>query len=166
MAVTTGLPSPGFICSEDPCETEEVSVCMVGFANFDAIPSWFVALADCEAANPVGRVLRDQATQEVRHPSGRPWLLGRWAAGTLTTGRARVRRARGSPGGDSSSTSPVSHARGPEAVGSVTCGFYDHLVTAHARCCPSFARRLRTQHGPRGFGRVGTWTLWRRDPPR
>jgi asparagine synthase (glutamine-hydrolysing) len=61
---------------------------MVGFADFDAIPSWFVVLADCESARPVGHVLREQATQEIGHPSGRPWLLGRWAAGTATIGQA------------------------------------------------------------------------------
>jgi asparagine synthase (glutamine-hydrolysing) len=61
---------------------------MVGFTDFDALPSWFVVLADCESARPVGHALREQATQEIRHPSGRPWLLGRWAAGTATIGQA------------------------------------------------------------------------------
>ncbi len=61
---------------------------MTGLVDFDAIPSWFVVLADCEAARPVGAVLREQATQAISHPSGRPWLLGRWAAGTVATGRA------------------------------------------------------------------------------
>jgi hypothetical protein len=30
----------------------------------------------------------------------------------------------------------------------VTCGFYERLLTAGARCCPSFAGRLRTHYGP------------------
>jgi hypothetical protein len=36
-----------------------------------------------------------------------------------------------------------------EARDAATCGFSERLVTAPVRCCPSFARRLRTQHGPR-----------------
>jgi asparagine synthase (glutamine-hydrolysing) len=61
---------------------------LTGLVDFDAIPSWFVVLADCEAARPVGAALRERATQAISHPSGRPWLLGRWAAGTVTTGQA------------------------------------------------------------------------------
>jgi asparagine synthase (glutamine-hydrolysing) len=59
-----------------------------GFPDVDAIPSWFVVLADCESAYPISAAAGDQATQEIRHPSGRPWLLGRWADGTVTTGQA------------------------------------------------------------------------------
>jgi asparagine synthase (glutamine-hydrolysing) len=61
---------------------------MVTLADLDAIPSWFVVLPDCEAAQRVGAALRAQATQEFSHASGRPWLLGRWAEGTVTTGQA------------------------------------------------------------------------------
>jgi asparagine synthase (glutamine-hydrolysing) len=61
---------------------------VVGLAESDAVPSWFVVLPDCEPARPAGAALRDQATQEVNHPSGRPWLLGRWAAHTVTIGQA------------------------------------------------------------------------------
>jgi len=32
--------------------------------------------------------LRHHATQVINHPSGRPWLLGRWADGTMTIGQA------------------------------------------------------------------------------
>jgi asparagine synthase (glutamine-hydrolysing) len=62
---------------------------MAGPANFSALPYWFVVLADCDSAHAIAATLRDHATmQEINHPSGRPWLLGRWAEGTVTTGRA------------------------------------------------------------------------------
>jgi hypothetical protein len=46
-------------------------------------------------------------------------------------------------------------ARGQRAVGPATCGLDERLVTALVRCCPSFARRLRTQHGPTGSAPSG-----------
>src|SRR5512133_2949916 len=52
------------------------------------MPFWFIALADCEPACAVSAAVRDHATQTISHPSGRPWLLGRWPEGTVTTGRA------------------------------------------------------------------------------
>jgi asparagine synthase (glutamine-hydrolysing) len=61
---------------------------MVGAADIGAIPFWFVALPDCESARGVGAVLHDHATQMVSHPSGRPWLLGRWAERMATIGQA------------------------------------------------------------------------------
>src|SRR5215218_5596759 len=57
-------------------------------ADFDAIPFWFVALADCESTGRASAALRHHATQVINHPSGRPWLLGRWADGTMTIGQA------------------------------------------------------------------------------
>ena len=43
------------------------------------VPSWFVVLPDCPAAEPITTALQSQATCVTRHPSGRAWLLGRWA---------------------------------------------------------------------------------------
>jgi asparagine synthase (glutamine-hydrolysing) len=53
---------------------------------------WFVVLPDCAAANAVADVFRGSATQEVRHNSGRPWLLGRWSADELLLGRSGATR--------------------------------------------------------------------------
>jgi asparagine synthase (glutamine-hydrolysing) len=36
-------------------------------------------LPDCPAAEPIAIALQNQATCVTRHPSGRAWLLGRWA---------------------------------------------------------------------------------------
>src|SRR5919106_6173629 len=67
---------------------------MAGLAGFGAVPSWFMVLPDCEPARPVGAALQDQAAQAINHPSGRPWLLGRWAEGTVSIGQAgRIRIA-------------------------------------------------------------------------
>lgn len=56
-------------------------------------PSWFVALPDHPAAATTAHRLDPHAPSRVDHPSGRPWLLGRWPAGGLTSavaGRAAV----------------------------------------------------------------------------
>jgi asparagine synthase (glutamine-hydrolysing) len=61
---------------------------MTGLAKFRAVPSWFVVLPDCEAAGLVSPVLQDHARQAIKHPSGRPWVLGRWPEGTVAIGEA------------------------------------------------------------------------------
>jgi asparagine synthase (glutamine-hydrolysing) len=61
---------------------------MTGLARFHAVPSWFVVLPDCEAAGRVGPRLQDRATQAIKHPSGRPWVLGHWPEGTVALGEA------------------------------------------------------------------------------
>jgi asparagine synthase (glutamine-hydrolysing) len=61
---------------------------IAGLADPGAPPSWFVVLPDCDAAAPVAMVLRAGATRELSHPSGRPWLLGRWADGSAAVGEA------------------------------------------------------------------------------
>jgi asparagine synthase (glutamine-hydrolysing) len=60
---------------------------MVGPADLGAIPFWFVVLADCESTRAVSAAFRDHATQVISHPSGRPWLLGRWPEGIVTSGQ-------------------------------------------------------------------------------
>lgn len=47
--------------------------------RLDRVPSWFVVLPDCQAAESITAALHSQATHVIRHPSGRTWLLGRWA---------------------------------------------------------------------------------------
>jgi asparagine synthase (glutamine-hydrolysing) len=61
---------------------------MSDLAWLDGVPSWFVVLGDHEAARPVSVALRARATRELPHPSGRPWLLGRWPEGAVATGQA------------------------------------------------------------------------------
>lgn len=58
------------------------------FPDADEGPDWFAVLPDCASAAPVGEALRSRALQEVSHPSGRPWLLGRWSSGAMTVGEA------------------------------------------------------------------------------
>lgn len=54
------------------------------YPRFDHVPSWFVVLPDCPAAEPIALALRSEATCVARHPSGRVWLLGRWAEDDAT----------------------------------------------------------------------------------
>lgn len=61
---------------------------MGGFADGGVVPSWFVVLPDCASVGPVAAALRDEGTREIAHASGRPWLLGRWAEGSVATGDA------------------------------------------------------------------------------
>jgi asparagine synthase (glutamine-hydrolysing) len=60
----------------------------VRLSDFGTVPSWFVVLPDCESADLAAFAVRAQATQEISHPSGRPWLLGRWPEGMVTIGQA------------------------------------------------------------------------------
>ena len=61
---------------------------MDGHTGFEEIPSWFVVLPDSASVASVAAALCQRATQEVSHPSGRPWLLGCWDDDT-TTARKR-----------------------------------------------------------------------------
>ncbi|GAA4625485.1 lasso peptide isopeptide bond-forming cyclase [Actinoallomurus vinaceus] len=45
--------------------------------------TWFVALPDREDAADAVAVLRPEASQEVPHPSGRPFLIGNWSPDEL-----------------------------------------------------------------------------------
>lgn len=54
----------------------------------EEFPSWFVVLPDGPSAAAVVATLRRSATQEITHPSGRPWLLGAWPADAVTVGEA------------------------------------------------------------------------------
>jgi asparagine synthase (glutamine-hydrolysing) len=51
-------------------------------------PPWFVVLPDCDVAEIVISALRAQSAQELRHPSGRPWILGAWSEDVVTVGQA------------------------------------------------------------------------------
>ncbi len=62
---------------------------MVRPADLGRIPSWFVVLPDCDSARPVAAELRTRSAQMIPHPSGRPWLAGRWPTGAVTVGSAR-----------------------------------------------------------------------------
>lgn len=49
---------------------------------------WFVVLADHDAAAGLTETLCAYAPQVVAHPSGRPWLIGRWAVDQLVSAQA------------------------------------------------------------------------------
>lgn len=61
---------------------------MARFVDFPVVPFWFVALPGCESTGPVATLLQGHAAQEINHPCGRPWLLGRWPEDVVTTGQA------------------------------------------------------------------------------
>jgi len=71
-----------------PPSTLDAAPPMSDLAWLDGIPSWFAVLGDHKAARPAAEALRAHATREVPHPSGRPWLLGRWPEGAVATGQA------------------------------------------------------------------------------
>ncbi|GAB3982620.1 hypothetical protein GCM10029978_086810 [Actinoallomurus acanthiterrae] len=50
--------------------------------------TWFVALPDREGTADAAAALRSRASQEVPHPSGRPWLIGCWSPDELWLARA------------------------------------------------------------------------------
>ena len=45
---------------------------------------WFAVLPDCAAASAAAQSFTGGAVQLVAHPSGRPWLVGRWPGPALT----------------------------------------------------------------------------------
>ncbi|MCA1693277.1 MAG: asparagine synthase, partial [Actinobacteria bacterium] len=61
---------------------------MLGNVGSDRSACWFVVLPDRAAAAPIAAGLRQRVTQQVTHPSGRPWLLGCWADEAVTVGHA------------------------------------------------------------------------------
>lgn len=46
---------------------------------------WFVVLGDGEGSSAAARAVHAMAPRVVEHPSGRPWLMGRWPDGMLRT---------------------------------------------------------------------------------
>ena len=61
---------------------------MMSLSDLAEVPSWFVVLGDDDSALSVASRVAADATREISHPSGRPWLLGRWPEGAVTTGQA------------------------------------------------------------------------------
>lgn len=61
---------------------------MSGPTRSDAMSEWFAVLPDSEGGAALGSPLRERATREIRHASGRPWLIGAWSDDTVTVGRA------------------------------------------------------------------------------
>ncbi|MFI9237253.1 lasso peptide isopeptide bond-forming cyclase [Streptomyces sp. NPDC053079] len=54
--------------------------------SLQAVPAWFVALPDTDAAAALAAEALTHASRSLRHASGRPWLVGRWAPGTVVVG--------------------------------------------------------------------------------
>src|SRR5215218_8210484 len=61
---------------------------MARFAALNEMTCWFLVLPDCPAAAPATAAVRDQADRELTHPSGRPWIVGRWPAESVAAARA------------------------------------------------------------------------------
>src|SRR5437868_292523 len=79
---------PELTCQAVPSAHRGTHRVMVSFAGVVDVPSWFVILPDCESAVPLATVLRGHDVQEIGHPSGRPWVLGRWSEDAVTVGKA------------------------------------------------------------------------------
>jgi asparagine synthase (glutamine-hydrolysing) len=76
-------PTPSFL-NEWPSGVNVMS----GPARSDAMSEWFVVLPDSDDGSALGSSLRERTTREIRHASGRPWLIGAWRDDTVTVGRA------------------------------------------------------------------------------
>ena len=61
---------------------------MVRLPYLSSLPSWFVVLPDDDSASSVADTLRNHASQQLSHASGRPWLLGCWPESAVATGQA------------------------------------------------------------------------------
>jgi len=56
--------------------------------DFPVVRSWFVVLPDCDSAANAAELLWAAGALKIAHPSGRPWLLGRWGDGVLVVAQA------------------------------------------------------------------------------
>ncbi|GAA2271010.1 lasso peptide isopeptide bond-forming cyclase [Streptomyces hawaiiensis] len=125
---------------------------MVDFPESGEGPGWFVVLPDCAAAARVSTALRTREVQEVNHPSGRPWLLGRWSVDALTIGEAG--RTKIAVVGEHAVTADrLTHAAG--RVGTIVG--LDALARGMAgssHLVASVAGRVRVQGSVTGFRRV------------
>ncbi len=54
--------------------------------SLQALPTWFAVLPDTDAAAAVAAKALAHAAQTLRHRSGRPWLVGRWAPSSMVVG--------------------------------------------------------------------------------
>jgi asparagine synthase (glutamine-hydrolysing) len=64
-----------------------------GTSFFPTTSSWFLAFPDTPAVAALAALARSHAGQEIRHASGRPWLVGRWSPQSMTAatcGRVRL----------------------------------------------------------------------------
>lgn len=77
-------PPPG---PQDFSGLERLLSYVLRLPDFSDIPSWFVVLPDCASATAVGTAVRSITTQEISHPSGRPWLLGSWPYDAVAVGQ-------------------------------------------------------------------------------
>lgn len=66
---------------------------------------WFVVLPEADAVRPVADQLRRQASHEIRHASGRPFVLGEWDEATVSADQGGVVVAIGEGGSDTQSGS-------------------------------------------------------------
>ncbi|MFJ8695128.1 lasso peptide isopeptide bond-forming cyclase [Streptomyces roseolilacinus] len=54
--------------------------------SLQAVPAWFVVLPDTDAAAPLAAKALAHASRHLRHASGRPWIVGRWAPPAMVVG--------------------------------------------------------------------------------
>ncbi|MCD9145737.1 lasso peptide isopeptide bond-forming cyclase [Streptomyces albireticuli] len=54
--------------------------------SLQAVPAWFAVLPDTDAAAPLARKALSHASRSLRHASGRPWVVGRWAPEDMVVG--------------------------------------------------------------------------------
>lgn len=60
--------------------------------SLQALPTWFVALPDTEAAAALAAKALPHSARCLHHASGRPWLVGRWRPETMVVGEHRAAR--------------------------------------------------------------------------
>ncbi len=119
-----------------------------------SVVPWFVVLPDTDDGLPVARSLRQacDGIEELRHPSGRPWLLGRWDSCQLTLGRSSDCVI--AVIGEHSTTSEAltRHASRVTAIGDLD-GLHP-LIPGSAHLVASVAGKVRVQGTASGLRRV------------
>ncbi|MFI8100215.1 lasso peptide isopeptide bond-forming cyclase [Streptomyces sp. NPDC086023] len=122
--------------------------------SLQTLPAWFTVLPDTDAAAPVAAKALSHADQSLRHRSGRPWLVGRWAPSGLTVGECGGTRI--AVLGEHSVTAEAAR-RAAEAAESTSLSALDRLSATWSgslHLVASSGGRVRVQGGVVGMRRV------------
>ncbi|MGW7456798.1 lasso peptide isopeptide bond-forming cyclase [Streptomyces sp. NPDC054797] len=122
--------------------------------SLQALPTWFAVLPDTGAAATVAAHALTHADQALRHPSGRPWLVGRWTPSSMVVGECGGTRI--AVLGEHSVTAEAAR-RAAAAVEDTSLSALDRISATWAgslHLVASRDRRVRVQGGVVGIRRV------------
>lgn len=115
---------------------------------------WFVVLPDAEAAAPIARavLVGRPAADVLKHPSGRPWLLGEWEDRPPVVGRSREHAI--ALIGHCTTNAETLAERAARLSGLADLDAFAQSMTGSAHVVASVGGRVRVQGTASGLRRV------------